>query len=49
MQSASMWLYKGHKLIVMGHIDFEDHALIKRWQVSKKMNVMGKKFKEKKM
>jgi hypothetical protein len=30
MQSASMWLYKGHKLVVMGRINFEDHAFIKR-------------------
>jgi hypothetical protein len=32
----------------MGRINFEDHALIKRWQVDEKMNVMGKMLKEKK-
>ncbi len=25
-----------HKLVVMGHINFKDHALIKRWQVDEK-------------
>jgi hypothetical protein len=37
-----------HEFIMMGHINFEDHVLIKRWKVAKKMNVMGKKFKDKK-
>jgi len=37
-----------HKLVVMGHINFEDHALIKRCQVGKKMNVMGRTFKDEK-
>jgi hypothetical protein len=32
---------------MMGHINFEDHALIKRWQASKKMNATCGKFKEK--
>jgi hypothetical protein len=32
----------------MGCINFKDHALIKRWWVNKKMNVMGKKFKDEK-
>jgi hypothetical protein len=32
----------------MGHINFEDHALIKRWWASKKMNAMSEKFKDKK-
>jgi len=32
----------------MGHINFEDHALIKRRHASKKMNAMGKKFKDEK-
>jgi hypothetical protein len=32
----------------MGHINFEDHALIKRWRASKKMNVMSEKFKDEK-
>jgi hypothetical protein len=48
MQSASTWLYKGHKLVVMGHINFKDHALIKRRWACKKMNVMGGKFKDEK-
>jgi len=29
-----------HKLVVMGHINFEDDALIKRQPVDEKMNVM---------
>ncbi len=29
---------------MMGCINFKDHALIKRWQEGKKMNVMGSKF-----
>jgi hypothetical protein len=29
-------------------INFEDHALIKRWWVGKKMNAMGGMFKDKK-
>jgi hypothetical protein len=37
-----------HKLIVMDCINFEDHALIKIQQASKKMNVMGSKLKDKK-
>jgi hypothetical protein len=32
----------------MGHINFKDHALIKRKWVGKKMNAMGGKFKDKK-
>ncbi len=39
MLSASMWLYNRLKLVVMGCINFEDHALIKRWQANEKMNV----------
>jgi hypothetical protein len=35
-----------HKLVMMGHINFEDHALIKRWWAYEKMNVMGKMFKD---
>ncbi len=35
-----------HKLVVMGHINFKDHALIKRWWVDEKMNVMGGMFKD---
>ncbi len=48
MLSASMCLYKGHKLIVMGYFNFEDHALIKRWRANEKMNVMGEMFKDEK-
>jgi hypothetical protein len=33
---------------VIGCINFEDHALIKRWRVSEKMNVIGGMFKDKK-
>jgi hypothetical protein len=32
----------------MNHINFEDHVLIKRWWVGKKMNATGGKLKEKK-
>ncbi len=37
-----------HKLIVMGRINFKDHALIKRHWASKKMNAMSKRFKDEK-
>ncbi len=37
-----------HKLVVMGYINFKDRALIKRWWASKKLNVMGEKFKDEK-
>jgi hypothetical protein len=37
-----------HKLVVMGHINFEDHALIKRQQANEKMNVTGRMFKDEK-
>jgi hypothetical protein len=37
-----------HKLVVMGHINFEDHALINRQLTSKKMNVSVGKFKDEK-
>jgi hypothetical protein len=46
MLSASMWLYKGHKLIVMGRINFEVHSLIKRRWADAKMNVTGGMFKD---
>jgi hypothetical protein len=36
------------KFIIMGYISYEDHALIKRWQVSKKMNVTNEMFKDEK-
>jgi hypothetical protein len=32
----------------MGHINFEDRALIKSWRVDEKMNVMGEMFKDEK-
>jgi hypothetical protein len=32
----------------MGHINFEDHVLIKRRHASKKMNVMSGTFKDEK-
>jgi len=41
-------IQRAHKLIVMGRINFEDRALIKRWQANEKMNVMGKMFKDEK-
>ncbi len=37
-----------HKLVMMGHINFEDHVLIKRWKVNEKMIVMGRMSKDKK-
>jgi len=37
-----------HKLVVMGRINFEDHVLIKKWQVDEKMNVSSKMFKDEK-
>jgi hypothetical protein len=37
-----------NKLVVMGHINFEDHALIKRWWEVEKMNVIGGMFKDEK-
>jgi acyl CoA:acetate/3-ketoacid CoA transferase alpha subunit len=42
-----MWKYISNKLVVMGCINFEDHALIKKWLASKKMNATSKMFKEK--
>jgi hypothetical protein len=37
-----------HKLVVMGHINYKDHALIKKQWVSKKMNATADKFKDEK-
>jgi hypothetical protein len=37
-----------HKFVEMGCIYFDDHALIKRWQVDEKMNVTNEMFKDKK-
>jgi hypothetical protein len=44
-----MWQYKIDKLVMMGHINFEDHALIKRQRVGKTMNVMSGMFKDEKI
>jgi hypothetical protein len=41
-----MVIQGAHKLVVMGHINFKDHALIKKWQADEKMNVMGGMFKD---
>jgi hypothetical protein len=43
-----MVVQETHKLIVMGCMNFEDHALIKRWQAGKKLNVMSETFKDEK-
>jgi hypothetical protein len=48
MLTTSTWLYKGHKLVMMGCINFKDHALIKRWREDEKMNVTSKMFKDEK-
>jgi hypothetical protein len=37
-----------NKLVVMGHINFEDHALIKKQHASKQMNMTSKMFKDEK-
>ncbi len=37
-----------HKLVMMGYINFEDHALIKRWWADEKMNVTSGMFKDEK-
>jgi hypothetical protein len=37
-----------HKLVVMGHINYKDHVLIKKRWVSKKMNATAGKFKDEK-
>ncbi len=37
-----------HKLVVLGCINFKDHALIKRRWANEKMNVIGGMFKDKK-
>jgi hypothetical protein len=34
-----------HKLVMMGRINFEDHALIRRWWVDEKMNATSGMFK----
>jgi len=47
MKCFHMVVQDTHKLVVMGHINFEDHVLIKRWQTSK-MNMMVGIFKDEK-
>ncbi len=47
MKCFHMVIQNTHKLVVMGHINFEDHVLIKRWQASK-MNMTGGMFKDEK-
>jgi len=37
-----------NKLVVMGHINFEDHVLIEKGQAGKKMNALGRMFKDEK-
>jgi len=37
-----------HKLVVMGRINFENHALIKKQRVDEKMNVTSEMFKNEK-
>jgi hypothetical protein len=44
-----MVVQRTQKVVVMNHHNFKDEPLIKRWQTSKKMNVMNGKFKDKKM
>jgi hypothetical protein len=34
-----------HKIVMTGHINFEDHLLIKRQRACKKMNATGERFK----
>ncbi len=43
-----MAIQRTFKLVVMGRINFEDYALIKRWWVNEKMNVTSGIFKNKK-
>jgi hypothetical protein len=45
-KSFHMALQGTNKLVVMGHINFEDHALIKRQRAYEKMNVTSKMFKD---
>jgi hypothetical protein len=41
-------IQRTHKLVVMGCINFEDHALIRRQRANEKMNVTRGMFKDKK-
>ncbi len=42
-----MAIQRTHKLVMMGRISFEDHALTKRNWANEKMNVIGGMFKDK--
>jgi hypothetical protein len=44
-----MAVQETNKLVVMGYINFKDHALIKRQWASNKMNVMGTILKDEKL
>jgi hypothetical protein len=37
-----------HKLVMMGHVNFKDHALIKRQRANEKMNLTGGMLKDEK-
>jgi hypothetical protein len=39
-----MVVQQTHKPVMMGHINFEDHTLIKKWRESEKLNVTIKKL-----
>jgi hypothetical protein len=41
-----MVVQRTQKVVMMGHINFKGQTLIKRWWVGKKMNAMGRKFKD---
>ncbi len=43
-----MVVQRTHKLVMMGHINFKDHASIKRWWANENMNVIGEMFKDEK-
>ncbi len=41
-------IQRTHKLVMMGSINFKDHALINKQWASKKMNALVNKFKDEK-
>jgi hypothetical protein len=41
-----MVVQRTHQLVMMGWINFEDHALIKKWWAYEKLNMMGRMFKD---
>jgi hypothetical protein len=49
MKCFKMVVQETNKLVVMGYINFKDHALIKRQWTSNKMNVMGRISKDEKL